>query len=124
VQRLFSVFPDSIPGVGLLLLRISLAFQIVVVVYERGMALHPLAQIVQQLLAMGIAGCLAVGFATPFAATLQAAVWLWAAYVHSDRTWAHISSAGVSASLATLGPGAWSIYARIFGRKRIDVPRR
>jgi putative oxidoreductase len=122
VQGLLSVFPDSIPGVGLLLLRISLAFQIVVAVYERGMALHPLAQIVQQLLA--IAGCSGIGFATPFAATLQAAVWLWAAYVHSDRTWVHLSSAGVSASLAMLGPGAWSIYARIFGRKRIDVPRR
>jgi uncharacterized membrane protein YphA (DoxX/SURF4 family) len=33
----------------------------------------------------------------------------------------HLVSATLGLSLAALGPGAWSIDARLFGRKRIDV---
>jgi uncharacterized membrane protein YphA (DoxX/SURF4 family) len=33
----------------------------------------------------------------------------------------HIVLAILGLSLALLGPGAWSIDARIFGRKRIDI---
>jgi hypothetical protein len=30
--------------------------------------------------------------------------------------------AAVGAALAMVGPGVWSIDARLFGRKRIDIP--
>jgi putative oxidoreductase len=33
----------------------------------------------------------------------------------------HVLLAILSISLALLGPGAWSIDAHIFGRKRIDI---
>ena len=33
----------------------------------------------------------------------------------------HVIAASIGLSLAMLGPGAWSVDARLFGRKRIDV---
>jgi uncharacterized membrane protein YphA (DoxX/SURF4 family) len=38
-------------------------------------------------------------------------------------TWIHVFLAAIAASMAMLGPGAWSIDARLFGRKRIDIDR-
>jgi putative oxidoreductase len=29
----------------------------------------------------------------------------------------------ISATIAMIGPGAWSLDARLFGRKRIEIPR-
>ena len=38
--------------------------------------------------------------------------------------WIPIMLATLAATLAMLGPGAWSIDARLFGRKHIDIPKR
>lgn len=35
----------------------------------------------------------------------------------------HIFLAVLAVSVAMLGPGAWSIDARLFGRKRFDIDR-
>jgi len=37
--------------------------------------------------------------------------------------WSNIFLAILAVSVAMLGPGAWSIDARLFGRKRIDIDR-
>jgi uncharacterized membrane protein YphA (DoxX/SURF4 family) len=37
--------------------------------------------------------------------------------------WMHIFVAVLCISLAMLGPGVWSIDARLFGRKRFDIDR-
>jgi uncharacterized membrane protein YphA (DoxX/SURF4 family) len=53
-------------------------------------------------------------------------VWI-ALSIHSlerEGTWIHIFLAIVAVSTAMLGPGAWSIDARLFGRKRIDLNSR
>jgi putative oxidoreductase len=40
----------------------------------------------------------------------------------SDNRWElHIGQAGIALGLLALGPGAWSIDARLYGRKRINV---
>jgi hypothetical protein len=36
----------------------------------------------------------------------------------------HILLAALGAGLAMIGPGAWSVDARLFGRKRIRIPQR
>ena len=36
----------------------------------------------------------------------------------------HILLAALGAALAMIGPGAWSLDARLFGRKRIRIPQR
>jgi uncharacterized membrane protein YphA (DoxX/SURF4 family) len=51
--------------------------------------------------------------------------WKWASLdqAHSESAWFHVFLAVVSMSVAMLGPGAWSIDARLFGRKRFVIDR-
>jgi uncharacterized membrane protein YphA (DoxX/SURF4 family) len=43
--------------------------------------------------------------------------------VQREDMWIHVFLAVIAASVAMLGPGAWSIDARLFGRKRFDIDR-
>ena len=38
-----------------------------------------------------------------------------------DDHWIHVFLAVLATGVAMLGPGAWSIDARLFGRKRFDI---
>ena len=40
-----------------------------------------------------------------------------------EAAWIHAFLAVLSVSVAMLGPGVWSIDARLFGRKRFDLDR-
>jgi hypothetical protein len=42
-------------------------------------------------------------------------------FSHSGDPWILIIQAVLGGALAMVGPGAWSIDARLFGRKRIDI---
>lgn len=42
---------------------------------------------------------------------------------HGESALIHIVLAAVAVSVAMLGPGAWSVDARLFGRKRFVVDR-
>ena len=73
---------------------------------------------------------LLAGFWTPVAGVLMAVLELFTAFFsHSGApaTWAPfiwpgcILLATLGLSLALLGPGAWSVDARLFGWKRIDI---
>ena len=58
--------------------------------------------------------------------TLAALDEVWIAlsrYSGRQDTWIHIFLAMLAVSVAMLGPGAWSIDARLFGRKRFDIDR-
>jgi uncharacterized membrane protein YphA (DoxX/SURF4 family) len=44
----------------------------------------------------------------------------WIAFSHPGSLSPAIGLMGLSLSLAMIGPGAWSIDARLFGRKQID----
>ncbi|MGA3240472.1 MAG: hypothetical protein ABSG03_29710 [Bryobacteraceae bacterium] len=50
---------------------------------------------------------------------------LWIAFTrfssHSGDPWIAVLQAALGAALAMIGPGAWSIDARLFGRKHIDL---
>jgi uncharacterized membrane protein YphA (DoxX/SURF4 family) len=49
---------------------------------------------------------------------------LWIAFAASGKAETHLLLGALSAGLAMLGPGAWSIDARLFGRKRIEIADR
>jgi uncharacterized membrane protein YphA (DoxX/SURF4 family) len=83
-----------------------------------------LAHLVLQLTATAAAALLLVGFWTPLAGVLLALVEIFLAFSHSHDPWIHILLGALGAALAMLGPGAWSVDARLFGRKRIQIPRR
>jgi uncharacterized membrane protein YphA (DoxX/SURF4 family) len=64
---------------------------------------------------------LLAGMYTPITGTLVAVAELWMRFSHPARdARASILLAVLGIALAMLGPGAWSVDARLFGRKRID----
>jgi putative oxidoreductase len=118
MQRLFSIFPNSWPGVGLLLLRISAALSISVI----GHAVLPLSLFLDTAsIVLGI--LLMIGFCTPIAALGQVTIETWLLLSASQIRPVAAVSAVVGISLIMLGPGAWSIDSRLFGRRQIELPR-
>ena len=65
------------------------------------------------------AALLVVGLWTPFAAVAVAAIHLGILSVAQGLGGASVAGSAVGLALAMLGPGAWSLDARLFGRKRI-----
>jgi hypothetical protein len=55
------------------------------------------------------------------AGTLVAIVEVWIAFSRPDSPFIPIMLATLGATLAMIGPGAWSIDARLFGRKHIET---
>jgi uncharacterized membrane protein YphA (DoxX/SURF4 family) len=64
---------------------------------------------------------LIVGLWTPVAGLLLVVIEVWKAFSHPGDPWTRILLATLSAALALLGPGAWSVDAYLFGWKRIDI---
>jgi putative oxidoreductase len=67
---------------------------------------------------------LLAGLWTPIAGVLLAIIETWSAFTHPHDPWSYILLGTLGAALAMLGPGAWSVDARLFGWKRIDPPDR
>jgi putative oxidoreductase len=70
---------------------------------------------------------LIAGLWTPVTGALIALDELWTAsylfFSPAGGPWIHVLLAVLGVSVAMLGPGAWSIDARRFGRKRFDIDR-
>jgi uncharacterized membrane protein YphA (DoxX/SURF4 family) len=64
---------------------------------------------------------LVAGLLTPVAGALRLLAELAHGFETGGLDEAHILRAILAASLVVLGPGAWSVDARLFGRRRIDV---
>jgi len=62
---------------------------------------------------------LCAGLWTPIAGAVLSMGAVWSAFSGTGDPWAQILLASVGAALAMLGPGAWSVDARLFGRKRL-----
>ena len=67
---------------------------------------------------------LLMGLWTPVAATLVAAIELWKIYWHLGDPSIYMLLATIAIALAMLGPGLWSLDARMYGWKRIEPPTR
>jgi putative oxidoreductase len=66
---------------------------------------------------------LAIGLWTPLAGIAVAAIEL-SRILTSDDLFAPVLAATIGGALALLGPGRWSLDARLFGWKRIEAPAR
>jgi putative oxidoreductase len=80
-----------------------------------------LASIVISLIGAAAGILLLIGLWTPFVGSLIAAVQMWIAFSYAGDPWTSIMLAILAATLAIIGPGAWSIDARLFGRVHIEI---
>jgi putative oxidoreductase len=119
LQRLFSTFANGWPGWGLLIQRLvtgtALLHGGMVVFGETTMA----ATIAPHAAGAALAIFIIMGLWTPVAGALIAPVELWTTLV-TPGDWSNaILLATLGVTLAMIGPGAFSIDARLFGRKHI-----
>jgi putative oxidoreductase len=117
VRRLYSTFAPGGPGVGLLLLRVVAGIALLARWPENGQLPLRVPEVATGIL-------LAAGLWTPIAGGLLAVLELWRAVSATADRWAYILLAAIVGALALLGPGAWSVDARLFGWKRIDIHNR
>lgn len=119
LQRLFSTFANGWPGFGLLVQRLVLGIALL----YRGIALlsgvPATGPVVPELIGSVLGLFILAGLWTPAAGLLVAAVQLWIALAGAGNESMTIILAALGATLAMIGPGAWSVDARLFGRKYI-----
>jgi uncharacterized membrane protein YphA (DoxX/SURF4 family) len=122
LQRLFSTFADGLPGGGILLLRLLAGGALI----DRGIAAMsaeaPTVPVVLQIVGAAAGLLLLGGLWTPVVGVLAGMVEAWIAFNQPGTQWLAIMVAGLGISLAMIGPGAWSIDARLYGRKQILPP--
>jgi putative oxidoreductase len=118
VQRLFSTFPDAWPGLGLVILRLATGFALAVATHDTE-NLAPAVHVLERCLVDSTVVLLWIGLWTPFAAIIATALQIASIAIAQRIDPSSAVAAALGLSLAMLGPGAWSLDARLFGRKRI-----
>ena len=84
----------------------------------------PTGPAILQVLAIVLGTLLLAGLWTPITGVLVAGIALWHAFSIPGDPWTSILLGTLGAALALVGPGGWSIDARLFGWKRIRIPDR
>jgi len=84
----------------------------------------PLNVTVPAVLLFGAGILVIAGLWTPIAGTSIALIEIWKMLTLTGDKWIWLLLGTAGAALAMLGPGLWSIDARLFGWKRIEAPPR
>lgn len=129
LQRLFPAFPGGLPGMALLLFRAVFAIALMLEsrFYLNSEAGVPAAWVVG-LAALAAGTLLLIGFLTPIAGAVAAlggvALSLLPAYkpIVFDSKLAIVLAGAILFGIMVLGPGAFSLDARLFGRREIIIP--
>jgi putative oxidoreductase len=123
VRRLFSTFADGVPGAGLLILRIFLGGALILGAI--GAVLHSsMTAAIANVLAAIAGTFLLIGLWTPVVGILVAFAELWIVLLLPQELRLHVLQAGFAVGLAMIGPGVWSVDARLYGWRRLKIPPR
>ena len=125
MRRLYSTFAGGWPGTGLLLMRLVVGSALVV---RASMTLlsdpPPVIVTVPAMFLLGTGFLLIAGLWTPVAGSVVALTELWKMLTLPGDKCLWLMLATVGASLAMLGPGLWSVDARLYGWKRLEPTSR
>ena len=122
MRRLFSTFAQGWPGAGLFLMRFVLGIALISRAVGR-LSSAPSSNVTAlSVLGIGAGLLLLIGLWTPVGATLVAAMQLWKIYWKLGDPWIYLLLATIAVAIAMLGPGFWSVDARLYGWKRIEPP--
>ncbi|HEX8398521.1 MAG TPA: hypothetical protein VF644_13895 [Pyrinomonadaceae bacterium] len=127
--RLFSKFPAGTAGLGLLLLRTMLG---ITALWQGGIYLFGRENLTGFEKALGfllgvVGASLLAGFLTPLCGTvisLGGALSIFSSIQRGKLEMPVFCITVISAAVILLGPGAFSIDARLFGRREIIIPDR
>jgi uncharacterized membrane protein YphA (DoxX/SURF4 family) len=116
------MFPTGLPGIALLVLR----FVVAATFLTDGTAHWTLVNSPWALvLSASIVISLCIGVFTPYSSILIIILELLGAYLTIGKDSFHLAVSILNSGiLALLGPGAYSVDARIFGRRLISLPPR
>jgi putative oxidoreductase len=129
LQRLFSSFADGWPGSGLLIQRLLIGAALLHAGLDTfftcvGAGATPICATPICLSGAQVIGAvgglfLILGLWTPVVGFLTAILQAWIALTSGGDHRVPLFLAIFAATLAMIGPGAWSVDARLFGRKHI-----
>jgi uncharacterized membrane protein YphA (DoxX/SURF4 family) len=131
LQKLFSTFPEGWPGLGLVLMRLTVGLS--AIVQGIGTFVDSAAQLLS--CAIGsleilVGAALLIGFVTPITGACAslgnlaiAVSWFQTSSEKThDKTVVALYLVVISIAITLLGPGAFSLDARLFGRREIIIP--
>lgn len=125
MRRLYSTFAGGWPGIGLVLMRLAVGLALASSASSVLLGNPPLTRIALSVLLAAAAILLTIGLFTPIVGTLVALIESCRIAILSADRLLYLLVATLGAALAMLGPGLWSVDARLFGWKRIEpTPRK
>jgi putative oxidoreductase len=118
LQRLFSTFASGWPGFGLLIQRLAAGGALLYNGLDQ--LKNPAAGLIVPEMSGAVLGVfILAGLWTPAVGALVAAAEFWIILAGGGDIGMSIMLAVFGGTLAMIGPGAWSVDARLFGRKHI-----
>ena len=123
MQRLFSTFAEGWPGAGLLAQRVLTSAVLLYFGVSQILQSDRLGPSVPYMIAAVAGIFLLLGLWTPVAgiAIAMAEVWIFLGW--SGLWLPPIMLAGLGGTVAMIGPGMWSVDAKLYGRKHLQNPR-